>query len=283
MFEGITPIHKFGDIYVKREDLSHWSSLDHPSGSKVRQYAQMAANSTVDGICPPCLVGCSANSAQQIYVASTAKRLNTRGIIYTAKRKTKSDATKYALKLGAEVNEIKPGYLSNIRKHARQRMTNLNRQIVEWDRTKAIEDTIAQCKNIPIGKIKRIIVPTGSGLTAAGVLAGTIDIFNPRIEVVAICTSPMADKVKILRLACIVRKNLISNCDRLTVILPATPYDVPKIARLPDGTPLDPFYSAKAFGYLQPGDLLWTPGLRPVISMPEICQHAFKEWTGPQG
>src|SRR5258706_13695704 len=201
-FTGITQIDEFDGKFVKREDLAYWQSLEYPSGSKVRQYMSMASAASF-GLNPmikhpPCLVGCSANSAMQIYVSAAAKQLNTKGIIYVPKRKVRSDATNYAIKMGSEVNEIKPGYLSVIRKAARQKAIDL-KQYVEWDMKAAIKDTIDQCINIP-ENIKRIIVPTGSGLTAAGILIGVVRHKGP-IKVVAIGTSPMADKAKILTLA----------------------------------------------------------------------------------
>src|SRR5258706_13102282 len=76
---------------------------------------------------PPCLVGCSANSAMAIYVASTAKILGTKGIIYTAKRKVRSASINYALSLGAEVNEMtsKQGhYLKHLQRQASKRAIN---------------------------------------------------------------------------------------------------------------------------------------------------------------
>ncbi len=289
---GTTPIDEFDGKFVKREDLACWTSLEYPSGSKVRQYLAMAgyvetnegpgirlSHLTNNMKVQPCLVGCSANSAMQIYVSAAAKQLNAKGIIYVPKRKVRSDATNYAIKLGSEVNEIKPGYLSVIRKAARQKAIDL-KQYVEWDRKAAIQDTIDQCINIP-ENIKRIIVPTGSGLTAAGILIGVVRHKGP-IKVVAIGTSPMADKAKILTLAAKMKVQLKIPPDLLEFIGPTTPYDTPVIERLPDDTPLDPYYAAKTWKYMEKGDLLWPPGLRPVISMPEICQEEFRDWEGPQ-
>jgi 1-aminocyclopropane-1-carboxylate deaminase/D-cysteine desulfhydrase-like pyridoxal-dependent ACC family enzyme len=285
---GITPIEKMGEIFVKREDLACWESLEYPSGSKVRQYMAMAANAALasvngqilKGAAVPCLVGCSANSAMQIYVSAAAKQLGVPGIIYTAQRKVKSDATIYAESLGCEINFVKPGYLSVIRKAARTRIRQLG-QVVQWDRNEAIKDTIAQCVNIP-KEVKRIIVPTGSGLTAAGVLIGVSRLglggwpYQQGPIVVAVLTSPMATKESILKLV-----DKEPNLCKFQVIGPSTPYDTPVVAELPDGTPCDPFYSAKALQYLTDGDLLWPVGLRPVISMPEICKQQFNNWKGP--
>src|SRR5258706_15398829 len=285
-FLNITPVHEFDGKFVKREDIAYWSSLEYPSGSKVRQYLNMAGfTEWVNGFYesgtePPCLVGCSANSAMQIYIAAAAKQLNTKGIIYVPKRKVRSDATLYAIKLGSEVNEIKPGYLSVIRKAARQRAIDL-KQYVEWDRKAAIKDTMDQCVNIPIG-IKRIIVPTGSGLTAACIVAAFA--LRPDQqnwpEIVIVATSPMASEKQIRALAFKLSNSMFM--PPIQFIGPTTPYDVPMVMSLPDGTPLDPYYAAKAWKYVERNDILWPPGLRPVISMPEVCQDRFKDWTGPQ-
>src|SRR5882672_11332997 len=108
-FTGITQVDEFDGKFVKREDLAYWTSLEYPSGSKVRQYMSMALGSYIntksfpympppEALQPPCLVGCSANSAMQIYVAAAAKQLNTKGIIYVPGRKVRSDATLYAQK-----------------------------------------------------------------------------------------------------------------------------------------------------------------------------------------
>src|SRR5258706_5878341 len=283
-FTGITQIDEFDGKFVKREDLAYWQSLEYPSGSKVRQYMSMASAASF-GLNPmikhpPCLVGCSANSAMQIYVSAAAKQLNTKGIIYVPKRKVRSDATNYAIKMGSEVNEIKPGYLSVIRKAARQKAIDL-KQYVEWDRKAAIKDTMEQCVNIPIG-IKRIIVPTGSGLTAAGILAAFA--LRPDQqnwpEIVIVATSPMASEKQIRALAFKLSNSMFM--PPIQFIGPTTPYDVPMVMSLPDGTPLDPYYAAKAWKYVERNDILWPPGLRPVISMPEVCQDRFKDWTGPQ-
>lgn len=272
-YTGLTPIHNFNDKYVKREDLACWESLEFPSGSKVRQYLDMAHRTVHDEGYAPCIVGCSANSAMSIYVASTAKRLNTKGIIYTAHRKVKSDAIKYAVAMGAEVNEMTPKqghYLNNLQRHARQRAIDL-KNYVAWDRRAALQDTIDQCTNIP-ENIRRIIVPTGSGLTAHGIILALQAMGRDHIDVIIVKSSMM--EIKFTAPACFY--------SGIKIIQPTYPYDTPVVVSLPDGTPLDPFYAAKAWVCMQPNDLFWPPGLRPVMAMPEVCQREFKDWKGPE-
>lgn len=280
MIEEITPIHNFDGVYVKREDLACWHTLDYPSGSKVRQYEKMSVPKFNEGsgTMPPMIVGCSANSCQQIYVAAAAHARMSRGIIYIPRRSVKTSATKYCEMLGAEVNEIKPGYLSVIRKAARQRVINIG-TVIEWDRLLAILDTANQCANVP-DEVRKIVVPSGSGLTAAGVLLGMA---GKDVEIIAVGTSPMVVGSKIQELAHKYQIDKSKELGKITFVPPTMPYDKHIINQLPDGTPLDPFYAAKAWHLAEKGMLFWPPGLRPIKSMPDDCQDAFRDWQGPCG
>lgn len=265
----LTPVTSFrttngkGRWWCKREDLAAFTTPDYPSGSKVRQYAAMAVKRL------PMLVGCSAESAMQIYIAAAARQAGVPGIIYTAQRAKRTEATKYAIDMGAQVIEVPHGYLSVVRAEARKRGEKLGK-FIHWDKDLAITDAALQCANIPKG-VKRIIVPTGSGLTAAGILVGA----PVGVTVVIVAVSQMASRNEITALAKALRKGKLP---QITFIKPTSAYGKAVIAALPDGTPLDPFYGAKALRYVKPGDLLWPPGLRPVSAMPAACQRAFDGW-----
>lgn len=266
----MTPSNGKGTWWCKREDLAAWTGLQYPSGSKVRQYARMAQ---MEKIGLPMLVGCSAESAMQIYVAAAAKQAGVPAIIYTAKRAKRTASTEYAIRMGAEVVEIPHGYLNVVRSAAHKRGEELG-AYVGWHKENAIYDSEQQCANLPKG-IKRIIVPTGSGLTAAGILAAAP--LNVRVVIVAV--SQMATRNEITQMAKALRPGKLPP---VTFIKADSPYDKPVVAQLPDGTPLDPFYGAKALRYVRAGDLLWPPGLRPVSAMPAVCQKAFAGWEGPK-
>lgn len=279
MEDVVTRIDNFGDWSAKREDLACFTNLDNPSGSKVRQYLRMAKSNP--GV--PMIVGCSADSCMQIYVASSAKLTGVDGIIYTAKRKERSEATRYAEEMGSEIVEVKPAYLNIVRKRASERSKEIGK-VVKWNVSDALHDTIMQCSNID-SHCKRIVIPTGSGLTAIGVLVGLSKInilgrFEFKPKVFSIAVSTMAKKEEILSRAAQIVRDITLLPDFELVYSPYK-YQHPVIACLPDDTPLDPFYAAKAMPYIMPGDCLWIPGLRPVISMPLKCQIAFQGWSGP--
>lgn len=271
----MTSLEHHGKFYVKREDKAGWTSLDYPSGSKVRQYAAMAQPNV------PMIVGCASNSAMQIYVAAAAHRAGVPGIIYTAKRKEITDATRYALEMGAEVNFVYPGYMSVVRTRSRDRARSIGRT-VRWDVKRALADAAEQVANLP-EDANRVVVATGSGLTAAGILAG-LCILNRRTPIVAVAVSTLASEDSILRLAKthlgILGRLGEPELPKLTLIRHPMKYSEHLVRRLPDGTPLDPFYGAKALEHVSEGDVLWLPGLRPVRSMPIECRRTFADWKG---
>lgn len=261
----LTRVDCFGDWFAKRDDLAAYTGPEFPAGSKVRQYLRMAK--TTPGA--PMVVGCSADSAMQIYVAAAAYQTNVKGIVFTAGRAEPTDATQYAQRWGADLREVRPGYLSVIRNRARAYGKELG-QVVRWDVAGALRDAAEQTANLP-DEVRRIIIPTGSGLTAAGVMAGMAE-RGHKASVVVAAVSDMADV-----------ENIEASASKLTTKqLPSlhlirAPYEYGQwlARRLPDGTPLDPFYAAKALDYIQPGDCLWLPGLRPVEAFPAKCRAAL--------
>ena len=266
----ITPITDFGTYSVKREDLACWTALDMPSGAKVRQYAQAAAAQPGR----PILIGCPSASVMQVYVAAAAKVAGVPAIIYTTKRAVRTEATAYAAELGADVVEIRTSYLRVIHNNVRERRKELGPTVL-WTPGQAILDTMAQCVNVP-RSVRRIIVPAGSGATAVGVIAG-IAHMNPRPDVLVIAVSTTVTEQAI--------REQVAKLTPLTTsfqfIGPQMPFTRPVANWLPDGTPLDPFYAAKALKFLQEGDLLWPPGLRPVCAMPRSVQRHVFDWKGP--
>lgn len=236
-------------------------------GSKVRQYIKMLA--AAPGA--PLVVGCSAVSAQQIYVADAVRRTGRRGIVVVPRRKVRTAATEWAAAQGAEIVEAAPGYRSVCMARARAISLSLG-ACVRWDRHGAVLDTAEQVSNLPAAA-ERIVVPTGSGLVAAGVLVG-LALARRRTPVIACAVSPLAEEAEILMLA----RDLLGKAGavwlpRFTFARLPSRYERPIAARLPDGTPLDPYYAAKVLHYVHEGDLLWVTGRRPVAAMPrEVVQ-----------
>jgi len=247
----LTRVDVFDGWYAKRDDKACFISADMPSGSKVRQYLAMAKD------CPkgtPMVVGCSASSAQQVYVADAAKRCNTRGIVFVPARAKRTRSTQWAIDMGAEVHEVRPGYPSVYRSRAKEFARGLG-GCVRWNPKLAVLDTAVQTNNLP-SDIRRVIVPTGSGLVAAGVLVG---LAGSDVKVIAVAVSSLASKEKIIETAL----KYVKEVPRLEFVKLRIPYEKPMLdIRLPDGDILDPFYAAKAMPFVKDGDCLWVTGCR---------------------
>lgn len=266
-----TPVTDFGTWWAKREDYAAFQSPLWPSGSKVRQFLAMAAKAPG----APMIVGCAAASAMQIYVAASAKQSGVAGIIYVPGRKEPTSATQWAIDHGAEIVSVYPGYKSVYRKRAKERSIALGKT-VRWDVPGALRDTAAQCGNLP-PKTKRVVVPTGSGLTAAGVLAGLTHFHKcddglGLPEVYAVAVSPLASFEGILKSA---RSLTDKPLPKLTLVRAPLKYEQWTAKVLPNGWPLDPYYAAKALDMVVGGDCLWVSGLRPVAASPVGCRA---EW-----
>lgn len=269
--EQITPIQEIlPNIYVKRDDYAYYDGVG-ACGSKVRQFTAMVNNQPDK----PLVVGCSANSAQQVYIGDTVRRTGRKGIVVIPARSELTEATKWAVAQGVEVIQVRPGYRSVYMKKAREIAIELG--AVRWERDGAVEDTAYQVQGLP-NNVKRIVVPVGSGLVAAGVLAGLAQRYYwTDIEVVGIAVSTMADENAILAHA--TRAASGNKLPKYTHIghHKQVGYDTPAFAKLPGGRPLDPFYAAKAMPYLREGDLLWVTGCRPVEAMPISIQKQLQK------
>lgn len=272
--DDLTPVEWFeGAWCAKREDLACWERPDWPSGSKVRQFARMIVEQAAH---LPLVVGCSAFSLMQVYVAAAAEKFARRAVVYVPARAEYTDATRYAIEHGAEVHDVRPCpgpavYKARARAHA-----ETLGGCVRWDALAAVRDTARQARNIP-KRCKRVLVPTGSGLTAAGILAGLAG-RRGDVEVIALAGSTMADSSAIKSAALKVAGEG-AELPRLRVQRLPVAYSSYVVAALPDRTPLDPFYSAKAQRYVRKLDCLWLVGLRPVSSMPADCRAAFSAWS----
>jgi hypothetical protein len=121
-----------------------------------------------------------------------------------------------------------------------------------------------QVANLP-ADCRRVVVPVGTGAICAGILAGLAAAGRADVVVVGVAVSTMTDRDKVLA-------NAAKATDQPLPELVWQPspmrYEQAVHASLPDATPLDPFYAAKALHYVQPGDCLWTSGLRPQAAFP---------------
>lgn len=259
MSQTVTPIDTFDGWYAKREDKACWIGDERPSGAKVRQYMAMVA-AHPEGT--PMVVGCSAESSQQIYVADAALRAGASAHIYVPARKQRTTATQWCIDRGANVVEVRPGYLSVVRARAKLHVDSMVDKLnpcIRWQPKLAIKDTQNECVNIP-ADVKRVVVPTGSGLTAIGVAIGLAELGRSNVSVVCVSVSGLTNAPHICAEAA-----KLTRCDLPKIYWQPSPikYGKPCAGVLPNGDPLDMNYVAKALPFVKDGDCLWVSGMRP--------------------
>lgn len=267
---SLTPLELYADgTYAKRDDLAAGGV-----GAKGRQYAKMIEGQA-DGL--PLVVGCAATSAMQLYVPTMAKKYGRRAVVFTPGRKVKTAEQLFAERQGAEVSYVKPGYMSVVRKRARDAGA-----CVKWLPNMATEDTAAQVASLVGTDVSRIVVAVGSGAAAVGILVGLHRLGLP-VPVLGVFVSDMADADMVMGRAemAIAPKDYVpfekeTPADRYKAAMAGgkrpqfaavrhpLAYDDKVVADLPNGTPLDPYYAAKASQFVYSGDCLWVVGCRPV-------------------
>lgn len=164
---------------------------------------------------------------------------------------------KEAVGMGAEVIQHRPGYNSVIT--SRARTDAISRGWCEipfgMECREAVQQTRMQVRNIP-DEVRRIVIPIGSGMSAAGILWGLRDA-HWRIPVLGIVVG--ASPVKRLN-------NFAPGMWRYMIEFKNSgyPYDREIVASL-DGVLLDPIYEAKCVQFLEDNDLLWVVGIRSSV------------------
>lgn len=272
----LTPIQSLDGYFAKREDLAYFTHNNWPSGAKVRQFYQMIKKAKPG---TPLVVGCSASSAMQIYVAAAAKDFDTMAYVFVPRRTVLTEATQWAADHGACVTHLPHGYPSVYRKAAREKAKELG-GCVRWDMMLAVEDAAKQTVNLPTN-YNRIVIPTGSGATAAGVLVGLRLMKHFHKTIVCVCVSDLvwdpnqiralADKYMSVEvpvgLGAAKEKKAPRFPRDVKIVLArhSSKYEKPGPEHwLPDGVNMDRYYAGKAFQVVEQGDVFWISGRRPV-------------------
>lgn len=258
--------------YLKREDYASYTNDNESSGTKVRAFNNMIDN---DKEGEYLAIGCSADSLMQVYVAESAKRHNLKSKIFIPSRKKISKATEYSYNIGGNIEELPyPCYPAHYKKALRE--FSEGKKVVKWDSILSTRDTATQVYNLPEG-VKRIVVPTGSGAIATGIIAGLV--MNNRLDVEVICvkvSTAFGGKEEIIeKVKEFLNDNYIKDykgdLPSITIIPPTTNYSKEINLSLEDGSELDPGYSAKAYLWLlenpKNGSCLWISGRRPGLKL----------------
>lgn len=240
----LTPVERYGEVYIKREDL--WSRSGASGGKSRAMFTEAEGR-------PGLITAGARNSAQIERGALVAQALGIPARIHTGHgADTPEIATCRAA--GAEVLQAKPGRLTVIRARLREDAEEHKDWAVfpfGMESPVYLQQVAEQTANIP-EEVQRVVVPYGSGMTLAGVLLGLADRDLPVLAVsVGQGSHNYLDKYAPEGWR-----------DRVEVVEHPSDYSDPAPEVMYQGVVLDPLYEAKCIEYLRPGDLLWTVGVR---------------------
>jgi DNA modification methylase len=254
--EGLTPIQSAGDILLKRDDLFAIPGAppDAPRGGKVRTCLALAARAVEAG--QKGIVTAGSRSSPQINITAAVGSALGLSVRAHAPSGALGPELTAARERGAEIVQHRPGYNSVI--VARARADAAERGWAEipfgMECDEAVTQTRRQAANVPDG-VSRIVMPVGSGMSAAGVLWGLIDAGRLDVPVVGVVVG--ADPTARLD-----RYAPPDWRDRLMLISSGSDYDAPATETALGHVDLDAHYEAKCLPFLRPGDLLWIVGIR---------------------
>jgi 1-aminocyclopropane-1-carboxylate deaminase/D-cysteine desulfhydrase-like pyridoxal-dependent ACC family enzyme len=243
----LTPVEEHGGYLVKRDDL--FAYPDAGSGGKVRTCLALAIGAR-EGLC----TAGARQSPQAVIVAAVAAAAGLSCRVHTAAGATTPELER-AAQLGAQVVAHRPGYNSVIvsRCHHDALVRGWTEIPFGMECTEAVAQTAAQVANLPEG-IARLVVPVGSGMSLAGILAGLARL-RRALPVLGVRVG--ADPSRRLdRFA----PGWRARCE---LVRSALPYHRGAPSCMLGSLELDPIYEAKALAFLRPRDALWVVGKRP--------------------
>jgi 1-aminocyclopropane-1-carboxylate deaminase/D-cysteine desulfhydrase-like pyridoxal-dependent ACC family enzyme len=248
-----TPVQRVGEYYVKRDDLCEVAGV---YGGKVRACYALAKRAVDFGRNHLVTAG-SRHSPQCHIVAAIGAHLGLAVTVHVPSGELGPEIED-AKRLGATVVQHKPGYNSVICKRAKDHGDQHRCYYIPFgmECVEAVRQTAGQVAlaSFPPA-VKRIVIPVGSGMSAAGVVVG-VRRLDRAFQVPIVGVQVGADPTQ--------RLNLYAGRwqDHLTIVKSAMRYeDHVDGAKLGD-IALDPVYEAKCLPYLRPGDMLWVVGVR---------------------
>lgn len=254
--DDLTPVEEHGGHRVKRDDTFR---VGDSAGGKVRTCLTLASR---PGVCGLVTAG-SRQSPQVNIVATIARMLGLPCRVHVPEAKGPlTPELAAAQDAGAEIVQHSPGYNTVIIARAREDAAERGWTEIPFgmECPEAVEATASQVANIP-GDIRRVVVPVGSGMSLAGILAGLERAGQVGVPVLGVVVG--ADPAERLDAYAPGWR------DRVTLVHSELDYhDHAPVTRL-GGLDLDPVYEAKCLPFLEDGDLLWVVGRRGSLAAGE--------------
>jgi len=256
--EVLTPVQRVGAVWLKRDDDY---CVGGSRGGKVRTCLRIALAAQAAGAHTLVTAG-SRQSPQVNIVATVAAELGMAAECHVPDGELTPEL-EAAAHAGATLIRHRPGYNSVIvaRAKAAAKRPGCAEVPFGMETMVAVTCTRGQVANLPLDSVARVVVPVGSGMTLAGVLAGLRDVGSD-VPVLGVVVG--ADPTgRLDRFAPGWR-------DRVELVPAGVDYHTHAAETvLSDdggGVVLDPVYEAKCLPFLLVGDLLWVVGRRETVA-----------------
>lgn len=249
--DALTPVEDHDGIFVKRDDAFTYAGV---RGGKVRSAISIIDRLKGEGA-QTVITASSRSSPQAVIVAAVARHSGLACRIHMPEGEVTPEMN-MAMGMGAEIIQHPAGYNSVIIARAKEDAQQDGCGYVPFgmEIDDAVTHTARQVQNIPEG-VKRIVMPVGSGMSLAGVLAGLRQAGRD-IPVIGVMVG--SDPAKRLD-----KYAPEGWRDMVTLVEAEADYHSEVMAELPSGERLDSHYEAKAWGHAEKGDLFWCVGVRP--------------------
>lgn len=249
-----------GGVLVKRDDLY---DVGGSRGGKVRTCMALALAAQAEGREGLVTAG-SRHSPQVNIVATVARHLGLACRVHvpsgalTAELQAAQDA-------GATLVQHRPGYNTVIVARARTDAQERGWAEVPFgmEHPEAVEQTASAVASLHGHTFTRLVVPVGSGMSAAGILAG---LQREGIDVPVLGVQVGADPAQRLD------TYAPGWQQRMTLVVSELKYEQHAPTTTLGDVQLDPVYEAKCLPYLADGDLLWVVGIRATTAAPRPPQ-----------
>lgn len=259
--EKLTPVERYENIYIKRDDLFNVFGV---SGGKARSCYQLILDGISRGYKTFVTAG-SRKSPQCELVSTICENLGVNCVLFMP-NSTNSTSVIDNIKNNKHttlIRKFKQGSFNNVLISQAKHFVEENKDSYYipfgMEFVENIDITKKQVRNIP-KDVKRIVVPVGSGMSFCSIANGLVDENRLDIELVGVQVGKDPESVF---------KKYLYKCDnrlfgkKLKYKIIKSPYSYDKeIDKSLGEIRLDPIYEAKCVDYLQDGDLFWVVGKR---------------------
>jgi hypothetical protein len=263
-----TPIEVHGGYPVKRDDLF---AVGGSRGGKVRTCRLLAMRAKEEGAHTLVTAG-SRQSPQVNIVATLARQLGMACRVHVPSGELTPEL-RAAQAAGAVLVQHTPGYNSVLVARARKDGKEPGHAEIPFgmECPEAVLMTAGQVRAIADMEAKpaRIVIPVGSGMSAAGVLAG---LARHQLNIPVLGVQVGADPAPRLD------RYAPGWRDRMELVESPLDYHEGAAETHLGELALDPIYEAKCLPYLQEGDLLWVVGLRQTAAAEAEVVNPVPGW-----